>query len=599
MKKYFILLVLAATVAFGQSDSIHLQEVVLTDPFLSHHYKSQSQIKLNDSILKKNNASLSQLLQFESPVYFKENGVGMVSSPSFRGTSASQTAVIWNGININSSINGQTDFSPINAKSYDAIIVKPGGGSIAYGTGAIGGSIHLMDQMKWDNQLSQSLDLSYGSFDSYQGNYQLHYAKDNFTSTVGYARFQSDNDYKINNHLKKNRNGKYYFNTIDAHAGIRLNDHQLRLYSQFNFGSREFSLTDQFETPTMYNNQDYRIMGQWLINYNRWNSDLKLAYTHESNQFYPNRNSTTTQDLEVNNWIAKYYLNYNFSHKQSLSLIAENTYSKGLGTNISTSDRNMFGLGLLYKHELSDQLHYEASIRQDFSSVYDVPFTYALGINYKPVDRYQIRLNVSNNYRIPTFNDLFWETGGNEALKAEKAFQLELGNDWKAKNLNIQTNIYYNDIKDMIQWIPNNQSSYWTPVNHNHVKTYGAEIIADYQWNQLSFRGLYSYTESKNQLTDKTLMYVPKHQFHINANYQWKKWNIYMQNRWVDQVYTQTDNQKTIPSYWTSNVGLGYAFNSIFRTQFTVNNIFDHAYQSIENRYMPGINYQFAINIKL
>jgi Outer membrane receptor for ferric coprogen and ferric-rhodotorulic acid len=94
-------------------------------------------------------------------------------------------------------------------------------------------------------------------------------------------------------------------------------------------------------------------------------------------------------------------------------------------------------------------------------------------------------------------------------------------------------------------------------------------------------------------------MYVPKHQFHINANYNWKKWNVYWQNRWIDRVFTQTDNQKSLPSYWTSNVGIGYEFNAMFRTQFTVNNIFDHAYQSIENRYMPGINYQLSINIKL
>ena len=599
MKKFLILITLISGYVFGQNDSIQLNEVLLTDPFLKNHYKSQSQILLNDSILRKNQNSLSQLLQFESPIYFKENGVGMVSSPSFRGTSASQTAVLWNGININSSINGQTDFSPINAKSYDHIIVKPGGGSIAYGTGAIGGSIHLLDKINYDNKLSHDLNLGYGSFDFYNLNYQLHYASEKFSSNFGYARFQSDNDYTIDNYLENNRNGKYYFNTIDANVGFRNNRNEFRLFSQFNFGNREFSLTDIYETPTMYDNRDYRIMAQWLFNDAKWKSDLKIAYTHESNKYYPNRNTSKTQDLEVNNWISKYFLTYKINSKQSLNLFLENIFSKGNGTNIKQSERNTIGGGIIYKHIITNQLEYEASIRQDFSSVYDVPFIYAFGINYKPLEQYQIRFNFSKNYRIPTFNDLYWQTGGNPDLKAENAFQIELGNDWKSKNITIQTNLFYNDIKDMIQWIPNNYSSFWTPVNYNHVKSYGAEIIGNYSLNNLSFKTIYSYTKSIDQIKDKSLMYVPQHQFHINANYNWKKWNVYVQNRWVDEVYTQTDNKKSIPSYWTSNLGFGYKLKQEIGVNLNINNIFNHQYQSVENRYMPGINYQLSLQIKL
>lgn len=599
MKKQLFLWALWSSCAFGQNDSIKLDEVILNDPFLKNHYKSQSQISLNDSLIKKNAAALSQILQFESPVYFKENGVGMVSSPSFRGTTASQTAVVWNGININSSINGQTDFSTINAKSYDGIVIHPGGGSIAYGTGAIGGSIHLMDQLKYDNQLQHQLSAAYGSFNTYNFNYQLHYAKNNFSSNVAYARFQSDNDYKIENYLKENRNGKYYFNTIDANAGFRLNAHEIRLYTQFNFGKRAFSLTDLYETPTLYHNDDFRTMAQWRWNSKRWNSDLKMAYIHESNQYYPNRHAAQSQDLEVNNWVGKYYLKYKLSNQQSISVFLENTFSKGFGTNLSTSDRNNFGAGILYNHQVSKKFNYEASIRQDISSVYNVPFIYALGIHYQPTNLYTLRFNFSKNYRVPTFNDLFWETGGNADLKAENALQLEVGNDFKFKHFKLQSNIFYNDITDMIQWIPSAGSAYWRPVNQNHVKTYGAEMIGEYTGQNFSVRTIYSYTASINQQTDQTLIYVPKHQFHLNANYRYKLWNLYVQNRWVDQVYTQSDNRSTIPSYWTTNLGLGYQINSAFGANVTVNNVFDQAYQSVANRWMPGIHYQIALNIKL
>ena len=83
---------------------------------------------------------------------FKENGLGMVSSPSFRGTTAQQTAVIWNGININSQLNGQTDFNTITTRDYTSITVRSGGGSSIYGSSAIGGSIHLNNELTFKNQ---------------------------------------------------------------------------------------------------------------------------------------------------------------------------------------------------------------------------------------------------------------------------------------------------------------------------------------------------------------------------------------------------------------------------------------------------------------
>ncbi|WP_372756587.1 TonB-dependent receptor, partial [Mariniflexile sp.] len=104
-----------------------LDEVVLSDSKLINYASGVKQTVLNDSVLKQNSKSLTTLLAFNSNLYFKENGYGMVSSPSFRGTNASQTAVIWNGININSQLNGQTDFNTISSSNFNSISIRSGG----------------------------------------------------------------------------------------------------------------------------------------------------------------------------------------------------------------------------------------------------------------------------------------------------------------------------------------------------------------------------------------------------------------------------------------------------------------------------------------
>ncbi|HAI38212.1 MAG TPA: TonB-dependent receptor, partial [Maribacter sp.] len=91
MKKLIsIVLVFCATVGYAQRDSIlKLDEVVVSDSRVKQYAEGYKVTVLQDSIIQRTNESLTSLLAFNSNIYFKENGFGMVSSPAFRGTNAS------------------------------------------------------------------------------------------------------------------------------------------------------------------------------------------------------------------------------------------------------------------------------------------------------------------------------------------------------------------------------------------------------------------------------------------------------------------------------------------------------------------------------
>ena len=167
----FIAIFLCTASAFAQLDSIQqLPEVMLTDSKLVHFSKGFKLEKLEDSIVERNAGSLTEMLRYNSTIYFKENGFGMVSSPSFRGTNAAQTAVVWNGININSVFTGQTDFNVISPLNYDEISIRSGGGGVQYGSGAVGGSIHLNNSFSFEKMDITKVGLRYGSFATFGGN---------------------------------------------------------------------------------------------------------------------------------------------------------------------------------------------------------------------------------------------------------------------------------------------------------------------------------------------------------------------------------------------------------------------------------------------
>ncbi len=193
----FSLLALCSNFAFGQLDSInYLDEVVLSDVRLYQNSGGNRLQVLKDSTLEQNEPVLSNLLKFNSPIYFKENGPGMVASAAFRGTTASQTAVVWNGININSQFTGQTDFNTILTSGYDRIVVRSGGGSVLYGSGAIGGSVHLNNDLDFGRGFKNELQLQAGSFSSFFGNYKTEYSSEKTSVQFGLSRYSSDNDFK-------------------------------------------------------------------------------------------------------------------------------------------------------------------------------------------------------------------------------------------------------------------------------------------------------------------------------------------------------------------------------------------------------------------
>src|SRR5699024_4701798 len=250
--------------SFSKNPDEVLETVFLTGNKLKDFSVGQTLNQVSDSVIKKNNPRLTSLLQYNSPVFFKENGLGMASSPSFRGTTASQTAVLWNGININSNFLGQTDFNTINTNGYDDISLRAGGGSLVYGSGAIGGTIHLNTTPEFKEIFDNDLYLNYGSFNTYDMRYKLKLASEKISFQFNLAHNSSDNNYKYQLRKGKNTNGEYRNWAINTAFGLKLNPkNHLYFYNEIYAGNRNFPVYYLTETPTKYKDFNTRSLLEW------------------------------------------------------------------------------------------------------------------------------------------------------------------------------------------------------------------------------------------------------------------------------------------------------------------------------------------------
>lgn len=602
-KKIFTFCILATfKLVSAQSDTVQLNEVNLSDSHLLRFTETQSKTVISDSILQRNGLSATALLNFNSLVYLKENGAGMVASPSFRGTTASQTAVIWNGININSQFLGQMDFNTLNTTAFDNLVIKPGGGSIGYGSGAIGGSIHLNNEIRFNQGLEHQIFGNYGSFNSYAFNLKSTYSNENLSLNLALGRAGSDNDYEILNTDRKNSNGQFYNNTLSVSAAYKFNRRNtLKFYGNLFDGKRHFAMAGVNSLQSKYDDYNTRSMIEWAYHSHHWTSNLKIVHLSEEFRYYPTLQTIDYDFGDADTWMAKYDLGVK-RKDFSLNAMLEFSHTEGIGSEIIWAKRQIASASLLWKHSVNPRFLYEASVRQEFTDSYNAPFLYSFGLKWQAAEFYQIKVNSSKNFRMPTFNDLFWPGSGNLHLKPETSVQAELSNQFKVGNFSLDLLGYFNSVRDLLQWIPS--GNLWTPENIGKVRIYGIESVLNYtkKWknSHLELNASYAYTVSENEETGKQLMYVPFHKATASVGYSFKRISAYYQFMTNGEVFTDTQNQNRLNAYSVSNLGLEYALgkNRHYKIGGQLLNLWNEDYQNVLNRPMPGRNYNVYLNLK-
>lgn len=597
----------------AQNDSVtKLKEVVVSDNNLKKYSNSQSVLKLNDSIINKNEALLTDLLKYNSSIYFKEYGRGMLSTVSFRGTTSSQTAVIWNGININSQMNGSTDFNTISGSDYNSVSVKAGGGSVIYGSGALGGTVHLNNDMTFYDRFENNLKLDYGSFNTIGINYKTNISNEKWSAQIGFSKNSSTNDYKyLNRYTWKgeqrwNQNGQYDIITMSANLGYKFNaKNSLKFYSQTSNTDRNTSLIIESDTKSKYINGFNRNLLNYDGNFGKFTTNFKTAYIFENYQYFADNTRKDYSYGKTESLITKLDLGYLLFKSTQLNGIIDYSRTKGFGSGFGNHVREISSAALLIKQDFSSDWKNELGIRKEFTNNYKSPVLFSMGSSYQFSQLYNLKLNISRNFRIPTFNDLYWEEGGNPDLQPESSYQAEIGNVFTFKTISLTQTFYYMKIKDLLQWVPG-KNGIWSPKNQDKVNSYGAETLLSWKKhfgkNYLAVNMTYAYTISEDEETKNQLFFVPYNKVTGAVSYSRNKISAYYQFLYNGFVYTRADNNpdEIINDYIISNLGIDYDFKFLdsFKLGFQVLNVFNEEYESLEDRPMPGRNFNMYLTLK-
>jgi iron complex outermembrane receptor protein len=558
------------------------------------------------------NSSLSRSLGASGRLYLREYTPGGIGSVSIRGGNAAQTAVLWDGLNIQNNMLGQTDPSLVASELFSSVILEPQSSSSGWGSGPVAGAIHLLqnDTGKWLR--AQAL---YNSFGGTRHAVNHQFSGSRFRQRVGIVYENSANRYPFRNSngsIEKAGNAALHGAHAVYNVDIPLAGHKFYLRTWGAKVYREIPPTlDMLSSDATQTDAFLRVQ-TGIKKYNqRFGYDIRFAGFYE-NIRYRDTLSGIISDGTSRIFHADAEVHYLLSEK--LFFLAGGGYQY-LNADIS----EYRGKPRLHRVQSYMQARWQAtgavriqpSYRTEWISAYRLIHLPQLDIHVSLLPHLSSRFSAGKTFRYPSFNDFFWIQGGNPNLLPEHGLQaeaaLQYDQQWGPISVQSSYSIFYRSVKNWIQWAP--VGNLWQAMNLNMVNLRGSEWSAAMQGRRGMWKaGLstnISYTLAENPEISREsghysqLIYVPMYQGMAALHLGYGRWSIFWQQQYFGYRYTSNDNYQYLPPFMLSHAGCGYQKTNAWHISARINNLFNQNYQTIARRPMPLRWFELSLQLQL
>lgn len=591
---------------------------------------------------------LGQLLQLFAGAQMKSyGGLGGLKTVSFRGLSGQHTAFVINGVISPTDQTGQVNYGNVQTDNLEKVKLNYSTEELLPASAlsmASSVSIQTSDYSFSTKKQALRIVQKYGSFgqsDSYLA-YKKGDEKERYFVAVS-------GKYRISG-------GKYPFeikNGDSLYRGVRESNHYQDLNFSFGAGVR------------FLDGSKVRINYQGAI----INQELPgpiVLYAPSSNQDLIQQNHFVQANYDFK-YLKKSPARLFSYYKHTQLDYTDSNYLNAEGFLNSNFQLHLFGFGHSVRHQINSRITLNVAVEGQIialesnnyegneplrSHFYLVPSLHFLLTKYlildvqgslqsitetKPTQRDWLRvnpcaqlktkaiwkgrlafyINYRNSFRMPSFNELYYNKIGNLDLAPERANQVAVGSELSLNTKHtshlVRVNAYFNQVFDKIVAVPTMNLFQWSIQNIGKVDIVGFDINYLIGWRlvnnqKIDFSCIYNFqiakdkTEKGSPTFDHQIAYMPIHSGNIDLTYAFKNYSVRCGMLTNDYRYSLNENIEAnrVEGFFVFDLSAN-AFWTIkeksrISLSFHCKNVLNKSYAVIRNYVMPGRNFLISLS---
>lgn len=496
MKKRFFLPVLLMTPLIAKADQdstlVDLGEVIIKENRIEIPF---NKISRNVSIISRKDIettparSLQEVLSFTPGVDVRQRGVsGVQGDIGIRGGGFEQTLMLINGIKMTDPQTGHHIMNiPVPLQAIQRVEVMKGPASRIYGQNAYAGAINIVTMLPENRGLNVQ---AYGGDFGMKGisavsslPINLPFGKYKQTLSVSHDASNGhwyNSDYKVSN--------------IFYEGSLELNDkNELRTmigYTDRTFGANGFytnRFPDQWESI-----QTFLASLSHTYNYENFYLQSRAYWRKNTDEFRLRRNEPA---FFTNNHISDVLaLEFNGRYVSKIGTSGfgiEGRKEQIESSNLGNRKRSFLGVFAEHRIEFWDDFDFRAGVYSNYYNEYGWKHFPGAELGYQITHSSRVYTNYGASYRIPSFNDLYYEDPSNFSnpdLVPEEAQSFEVGYKLNKQRMRFEFVYFHRYTENLIDWnrqpseiVPN--PNRWTPRNISEVTFQGIETGLQYALN--------------------------------------------------------------------------------------------------------------------
>jgi len=540
---------------------------------------SDTVVITRDQIEQQASRTLPEILARMAGVQISSTGgPGKSSSVFIRGTDASNTILLIDGVRYGSATLGTPVWDNIPVEMIDRIEVVKGPASALYGADGVGGVVQIFTRRgnAGDPVFSPRLSATVGNdrygqvgagFSGASG--AATYSLDMQRTTV--SSFSATNPNVPFGNYNPDRD-PFQQNAVNASFGYQLaRDWKLSAGMLYSDGINHYDDGPDLDTRGTVRSQIGYLGVNGLVMQD-WTTQLRYSHSDDYNR----------------NIVAQSYNLPGLFQTSENQYLWQNNITTRIGTVVAGLERRDQKVDSDTAYTVTDRTidsafvglngdagrsSWQLNARHDSNSQFGDDNTWFAGYAFRISSAWRVNVSQGTSFTAPSFNQLYYPDFGNPDLRPQTGKNTDAGISWSQDGQTVKFIGYENKIRGFI-------TSTTLPQNIPYARITGETLSYDGQFGNFGLHGSYDWLDPRNQVTGQLLPRRSRDQASASMDYTMGPWRFGGSALYVGSRFDDSANTIVLDPYTTIDLYVDYRFARDWSLQARLTNLTNEHYET-------------------